>query len=385
MTIEEISSREDELAWEEFVTRNQDAGFAHQLGWRRLVEKLFGYKPIYLMAKDDGDIKGVLPLFLVSNLFFGKRLISLPFATLGGACSDSGAVNSMLVARAIELTRDLDCDYLELRNLREEDCRQLIKYGSYFTFRLNLNPDPEELWRSIRSTNRTYIRRAEKTDLQVILYSKDFERFYEVYSLGQRNLGTPIQSYRWLKDLFFDFPENHYIAIAEYRGNTVATFFVRYYLGTPIQSYRWLKDLFFDFPENHYIAIAEYRGNTVATFFVRYYKNAVSYVFGYALEEYRHLYPNYVVLWKLIQDACRREYKWFVLGRSVKSSGTYFFKEGWRATPIELSYQRYLNKSKHIPDTSQESPRRQIFAKMWGNLPLTVANRLGPFIRKCFP
>ena len=343
MIITKLSTNDDELAWDEFVAHNDTATFFHQIAWKKLVEKCYKFKPIYLMAKDGGEIKGILPLFMIKNIFLGIRLISVPFSTVGGVCANSPIATHQLIKKAIELTQALGCDYLELRHLYEENIRNLVTKSNYFTFQLQLSPDPENVWRNLNKTNRKKIRRARNNNLHVILESKDFETFYRIYSQGQRNLGTPIQDYKWLKNLFFDFPDNHFIAMAEHNEKTVATLF-------------W-----------------------------RRFKNSISGVLAYSLEEHRHLYPYHLILWELIEKACRNGYEWYDFGRSVKSSGTYFFKTTWRPENIKLNYQYYLNKSRNIPDTSQKNPKRQLFSKLWKRLPVSVANTLGPRIRKYFP
>jgi hypothetical protein len=91
------------------------------------------------------------------------------------------------------------------------------------------------------------------------------------------------------------------------------------------------------------------------------------------------------MLWTLIEDACAKGFRWFDLGRSVASSGTYNFKAGWQAEPVNIYYQYYLNNYKKVIDTSQESKRRQQFARFWCRCPMPVANRVGPIIRNFFP
>ncbi|MFX0199989.1 MAG: FemAB family XrtA/PEP-CTERM system-associated protein [Candidatus Hodarchaeota archaeon] len=342
MNVEELK-RKDEKLWDDFVAANHNATFFHQIAYKTLVEKCYKYKPIYLIAKDAGEVNGILPLFLVNNIFLGKRLISLPFATVGGVCSNSIMAISILIDRAVELTNSLHCDYLEIRSLKEHKSTNVITKNNYFWFLLQLDLNPLTIWKNIGKTNRRLISKAKKNNLRVILNSKDFKTFLNIYSQGQRNLGTPIQDYKWLNSLFFDFPDNHSIALVEYNGKVITAIFSRYF------------------------------------------KNTVSPVIGYSFEEYRHLNPMRIILWELIEDACRKGYEWFNFGRSVKSSGAYSFKAAWRAKPLQLYYHYYLCKSKKIPDTSQESVKRQLFAKVWKKLPMPVANRLGPPIRKYFP
>jgi len=66
--------REDEAAWDAYVHNSPASTFYHQqrsvliklfksLMWRNVVEKTYKHKPVYLVAKEEGEIKGVLPLF----------------------------------------------------------------------------------------------------------------------------------------------------------------------------------------------------------------------------------------------------------------------------------------------------------------------------------
>jgi hypothetical protein len=62
-----------------------------------VVEKTYKHKPIYLMAKEEGAIKGVLPLFLMRSMIFGKKLVSVPFTPYGGVCADNETAENALV------------------------------------------------------------------------------------------------------------------------------------------------------------------------------------------------------------------------------------------------------------------------------------------------
>jgi hypothetical protein len=71
--------REDEKAWDSYVYKSSTSTFYHQLRsvliqlfhcvslmWRNVVEKTYKHKPAYLIAKENGEIKGVLK----SKFFF---------------------------------------------------------------------------------------------------------------------------------------------------------------------------------------------------------------------------------------------------------------------------------------------------------------------------
>ncbi len=87
----------NEKAWDEYVFNHPNSTFYHQIGWKNVVEKRYGHKPYYLLAKEDGEIKGVLPLFLMKSLLFGRKLVSVPSAPYGGACADSRTIEKALV------------------------------------------------------------------------------------------------------------------------------------------------------------------------------------------------------------------------------------------------------------------------------------------------
>ena len=85
--------REDEAAWDAYVYDSAASTFYHQLRsvliklfkslmWRNVVEKKYKHKPIYLVAKEEGEIKRVLPLFLMISVIFGKKLVSVPFVLI---------------------------------------------------------------------------------------------------------------------------------------------------------------------------------------------------------------------------------------------------------------------------------------------------------------
>lgn len=70
--------------WNDYVQRNNSASFAHQIEWKTILEKSFKHKPIYLLAKAQYQIVGILPLFYYSILLFGcpplmKKLKSFRF------------------------------------------------------------------------------------------------------------------------------------------------------------------------------------------------------------------------------------------------------------------------------------------------------------------
>ena len=82
---------------------------------------------------------------------------------------------------------------------------------------------------------------------------------------------------------------------------------------------------------------------------------------------------------------CQNNYKFFDFGRSIPGSGVHRFKESFGAETKYLHYQYYLNSQDKVPDFTMSHPKRQMFAKIWKNLPLSIANLIGPKLRRNFP
>ena len=65
------------------------------------MEKTYKHKLVYLVAKEEGELKGVLPLFLMKSFIFGKKLVSVPFALYGYVCADNETVEHALAIKLI--------------------------------------------------------------------------------------------------------------------------------------------------------------------------------------------------------------------------------------------------------------------------------------------
>ena len=341
MDISELR-REDEKAWDKYVYNSNTSTFYHQIGWKNVVEKTYKHKPIYLIAKEEGEIKGVLPLFLMKSMFFGKKLVSVPFAPYGGVCADNRLIENALIDEAKKITKECSADYLELRHLYKTGS-EFVTNDTYFTLILKLNKDPNVLWENFRKSMRRYIRKAVKNHLEVSLGPDNLKEFYNIYTINMRDLGTPVHRYSFFENV-----------IHEFLGNAN-------------------------------IATVKYKDNSIAALFLLYFKDTITYGWGSSLGKYLDLNPNYLIFWELIRYACERNYNFFDFGRSQKSEGTFLFKTGWGAEPEQLCYQYYLCNKRNMPDTGQSNPKRQSFAKVWRKFPLYLTNKSGPILRRNIP
>jgi len=339
MIIEELSGRL-ENEWDAFVFSHPDGTIYHQIGWKKLIQKTYNHAPMYLIGRENEKIVGVLPLFIIKS-FFKKKLVSIPYCPYGGVLAINGEIQSQLINKAVSLTRDKNLKYLELREKKDLNCG-LAKAEKHVSFLLKLSQDSNALWESLSPSTRRHIRKAEKIEYEIKI-NKDINTFYDLYSKHMRNIGTPTLGYKFFKNL------------ANILNNS------------------------FD------IATIYYKNYPAASILLLYFNNIVIYDRGASSYEHKDMNLNYVLFWNIISNLSKKNYGYFDFGRSIPESGTYQFKNGWRPEVIKLQYQYYLNNGSSIPNISQSSAKRQMFAKIWKQLPLNFTDHIGGYLRKISP
>jgi len=345
MEISELRTGEGD-AWDSYVYESDASTFYHQIGWRNVVLKTYGHKPRYLVARaDDGGIVGVLPMFLMESRVFGRKLVSVPFAPYGGVCADDAGVGRALVEEGERVARAEGVDYFEIRG-SSGDGRYgggLVTNDAYFTLVTRLEQDPELVWQRFSRKVRNATRKAMKSGLEVVMDGDYLRDFYRIYARNMRDLGAPVHAYSFYANLLGEFPEQTGIAVVRYDGRVIAGIFLLYFRDTVIS--------------------------------------------GWASSDksYQRFNPNNLLYWDVIKCGCEAGYAYFDFGRSIADSGTYRFKKPWGAEVRQLCYQYYLNKAKKMPDTSQTSPKRKMFAEVWRRMPVSLAERVGPVLRRSFP
>jgi len=75
----ELLEQGDEIEYVEFLSNCEYSMAQHTLGWRNIVEELLKDKSYYFIAKENGEIVGVLPAFVKENPI-GNIMNSIPFA-----------------------------------------------------------------------------------------------------------------------------------------------------------------------------------------------------------------------------------------------------------------------------------------------------------------
>src|SRR5262249_48809407 len=146
-------------AWDEYVYHHPSGSIFHSIAWKRVIERVFRFEARYLFVEEHGNIRGVLPLFMVSNLLFGRSLISTPIAVYGGVCADDEPMSSQLRQAACQMAEQERVQYLELREQRPitDSVARFRTKKLYVSFDLELPQSRHELMRSFPRDTRYMI------------------------------------------------------------------------------------------------------------------------------------------------------------------------------------------------------------------------------------
>ncbi len=328
----------DRACWNDFVKLHSDGTFFHLAEWQDVLRRSFGHRTFYLLAESQGTIRGVLPLAQVKSLLFGNSLVSTPFCVYGGALADSDAVQSALEKRACELARELQVDYLELRNRwrRHPDwpfAEQNV------TFRKAISDDAEKNMLAIPRKQRAMVRKGIKEGLTSEVEAGN-DRYYAVYSESMRNLGSPVFSRKFVRVMREEFGDSCDIVTILKGGQPVAS---------------------------------------VLNF---YFRDEVLPYYGGGTKDARAVAANDFMYWEVMERARQKGCRIFDYGRSKRDTGSYDFKLHWGFEPEQLYYEYYLVRMKEMPNKSRTNPKFEKAIELWQKLPIWVTQQVGPLLAK---
>lgn len=325
--------------WDAFVLREPSATFFHLSGWQRVVERVYGHRTHYLAAVQDGRVIGVLPLVHVRSPLLGSALISNAFSIGGGIAASEPAVVQCLAQAAIALGEELNTGYIELRSERAILPDWHVKSDVYAGFRRPLAASEAENLKAIPRKKRADVRKSLKNGLRIDR-SGDIDSFYRIYAESIRNLGTPVFSKKFLAEICAVFGQDCEISVVHGEQGPVAGL-VSFYFRDRVMPY--------------------YGGGTAG---------------ARATHAFDFLY------WSQMLRAMERGAGVFDFGRSKYGTGAFDYKTFWGFEPEPLEYQYHLVKDREVPDINPLNPKYRLFVAAWQRLPLSIANRAGPWFAR---
>jgi FemAB-related protein (PEP-CTERM system-associated) len=339
----DITAEASGADWDQFVVHRRDASAYHLWGWRGVFERAFGHETVYLAAREHGRVAGVLPLVVFRSRLFGRFVVSLPFVNYGGVCAADGEVAQALVAKAAAVAEERGLSHVELRHLARQ-MPHLPARTHKVTMRLPLGDDPARMWDGLDRKVRNHVRKAMKGDLTWRRGGAELlDRFYDVFAVNMRDLGTPVYSKRFFAEVLDAFPKTAAVCVVDSGDRTVA--------GAIALSHR----------------------------------DGVEVPWASSLREYRSQCPNYLLYWKMLEHAVDTRCSSFDFGRSSPDSGTYHFKEQWGAQPEPLYWEYVMQGDRELPNLSPSNAKYRTAINLWTKLPVAVTRIIGPHIVRSIP
>jgi len=336
----------DDLAAEAcdaYVSGHPDASAYHRPAWLDVLRRTFGHEATYLAAESADGIAGVLPIVLFRSRLFGRFAVSIPFLNYGGVLADTPEAERALLDRAIADTDRMGGTHLELRHTRQV-FPDLPAKRHKVAMRLALARTSDEQWQRLDRKLRNQVRKGEKSNLEVQIGGAErLEPFYEVFARNMRDLGTPVYSAKFFREVLSAFPDHT-------RVFTVT-------LG----------------------------GRPVAASIVHWHRDTVEVPWASALREFNPLCANVLLYWHMLQFAIGRGFRVFDFGRSTPGGGTFLFKQQWGAEPLELVWEYWMGPGQPLPDMSPKNPKFSLAIHAWQRLPVRVATAVGPLIVRNIP
>lgn len=332
-----------EQDWNQYLEDKDCSTFYHKIEWKSIIEKSFNHDTYYLLGEEKGSIKGLLPLIHSKSRLFGSVISSMPFLNFGGILADNQQAEELLQNESRKILNKVNADYIELRH-KNKSHLNLRSNTHKVSMMVELAENPETLWKNYSSKHRNNIRKSLKSDLEFKIGHLDMlNDFYYLISEGWKNHGTPI----YKKDFFYNILET--------------------------------------FNDQVEVCAVYLNQKIVAVAFNGLYKDTIEGMWTYSFHQYNNLNINYFLYWKMLENACKRGFKKFHLGRSTKDSPAVQYKKKWNAVPVQLYWEYIMDDNKPLPELNVDNPKYKILINTWRKLPLKLTQTVGPYFAKNIP
>jgi len=314
---------EDRIEYEDLVKTSNNGMLYHSIRWKCVLENVTNAKPLYIVAKMNGEIIGALPAFMKRNKRYGNVLNSLPFYGSHGGPIVSPRLNEnnrVKVKKALliafkRLANENDCvlstlittpfetDLTVYKEVLKPDFTD-SRIGQITTFREKItNVENEILYNTIEKRCRTAIRKAQKNGITVE-FTEDLKSLEDLIKMHKKGIlakgGTPKPA-RFFKIATDGLSKN--------------------------KSFKLL--------------LARKNREIIGGLLLFYSKNIVEYYTPCFKTEFSELQPLSLLIYEAMKDSIKNGYKIWNFGGGGRLAGVYKFKKSWGAK--EYPYYYYIN------------------------------------------
>jgi CelD/BcsL family acetyltransferase involved in cellulose biosynthesis len=339
-----------EPEWDAFVESHPAGWITHSFSWKRALEKSFGHvKGSFIVIREGsgGPIVAGLPIYLLESWFKGKRLVSIPFATLCDPLITAPSQVEPLWFKLREMQADLGASCVEVRAFRcEFPVPSALPYtvsNSFAHHYISLDRDIDSILMSFHRTSiRQGVRRAMRSNLRIdsVDTPDGLARFYELYRSTRKRLGLPTFPISFFRSQWEEFHPSGKLKLLT----------------------------------------AKLRDTWVAALWLFLYKDRVSAeAIGWE-DSHEELRPTCFIFWKAINMARAEGYRVFDFGRTdTANHGLMDYKRRWGTSVVDLPVYRLGETARHSLIKKGESAvsKNSLLRRLIRHSPDSVIRLLG--------
>ena len=333
----------DRSTWSAFCDSREEATLFQDWRWSAAVCDAFGFEDCSLIARQGGEIVGVLPMVFVKSALFGKSLISSAFSVGGGILANEEEAAFALADAARDLARRNNIHTIEIRSDHAALVNWKAKNDAHLYFAKRIPGDSEQALVSIPRKRRAEVRKglaAVEAGALAVTHSASLDDFYRLYSQSLKNLGTPVFSKRFIQALKAHFADDMVFSavLAE---------------GVPVFS--------------------------LCTFLFR---NRIMPYYAGVTPAAREWKAADLCYYRVMIDLARSDEPLFDFGRSKVDSPHVAYKTSWGFDGAPVTYRFALADNADLPEVNSANPKYKALSAVWTRLPQWAANVAGPFIAR---
>jgi len=347
-----LATPDDGPAWDQYVL-NHPQGLAYQLfAWKQAVEGAYGFDCPYLLAEEHGKPCGVFPLARIHLPLCKGALVSLPYCDAGGILADSEDIERRLLEHALHHAADRGITALEVRSVLPIGTHPAeARHPDKVRMLLPLQGDGAGLLAGFKSKLRSQVKKPAKEGLRARMGGVELldDSFYPVFSENMRDLGSPVHTREWLRQVLEHYGDRARCAVVT-------------------------------MPD----------GKPAAGGVILCHPQTVSIPWASSLRRLNRWNPNMLLYWTFLEYAADQGHTAFDFGRSTPEEGTYRFKAQWGAKPQALYWAYYKTRPTRgtagaVRPVHQLPPHgsgRVVAERVIQRMPLFLSQFMGSRIRR---
>lgn len=290
--------------WDAFVQDHAFGWLCHLSGWKKVMERSFPHlRGHYFALVEDGKIRAALPVYEVDSWLTGKRLVSLPFATLCDPLVSTAEDLQKLIDAVIDFSRERAVPTVEIRTLLSASYVRDDRLASRSFFSHHYIPLTEPLDQLKKKFHRSCVRqritRALNSGIEISngASEQDLAAFYRLYLSNRKSLGLPPQPYAFIRDLWEEFGPS---------GKVV-------------------------------LLMARKQKHLVGGLILFKFRDRVSAEYAVWDDAFQHMSPIHGLFWEAIQSASAEGYRIFDFGRTSPDNQSLMdFKNRWGTIVVDI-------------------------------------------------